>query len=1771
MPTVTITTNTPHGETHNSGTISYTVTFSEDVTGFDTSDIEITGTANGGSFDVLSLTPMSGPIYTFDVEIISDGTVSVFVDANTAADLGGNGNAASNTHTVTVVIPSVEILSAVWRDPDESDTDLSDGDELIITFNQDTDMAGSLMLSKFELDAVFVFERSLGANYTGAWSNARTLVITIVDSTDADAVIGDTISPFRGTAFIRSLDTAGGAAFSNPNSVGTNSTGHVFVGDTFIPLPTEDDDINSRVQIFHPDGSYAGVPDTTGGAAFSRPAGIATNSTGYTFIADHGSDLVQIFDPSGVYAGALVTATDGLTFREPAGVAIGKDDMIYVSDTNDSNTNERDRRIVQIFDQDGTYAGVLATTVNTEFDVPISVATNSSGHVFVADSGNDNIRIFNPTGEENTSNIDTTGPAGSALRAVATNSTDHLFVVYNNAGVDTVQVYTASGVYAGEQSFGDDVSLGTISGIAVGSDDKIIVSERSNNDMHSKDAVHIFGHQVLYSDTGLRQFESADAITEGNFGELRATVSISSDDVADGDTTGLGTIHFTAEFSEAVTGFVETSDITVDGTAAATVTTLTGISDTMYTFDVDVTAAGTLTVSILAGAALDFDTRDNAASDVYTVTVIDTMPVVTAVSAVNGGAYMAGETIDITVTFDDAVTVDGTPQLTLETGVDDDDDAVVDYSFGTGTTELVFPYTVGATHNSNDLNYVDTGSLKLNGGTIVARDYNNPASLALPAVDSDESLGGSSDVIVDTLAPTSPSAATTVDSNGIVDIVFNEAVKGTLHRDQFTVTGSSVFDSKIVDENIRLGLGNVLVTTSHMVSYDGKGSITDAAGNPVALFGPLLITNNQFETVRPVPVITSDTVSDGGTTISRIINYSVNFGEFVDDFTKSVIVLSGDASTDATVTAPTEAVVTTPAGITFTEYTFTVTATMGGTLTVFIPVNSVTDIFGNQNILSDTYTVIINPMLPRYDSSETTDASTITITADRPLMGIADADDFTVSVNAISDNPVSEVTVSGSTIILKVETPITSVDTLTVSYTDKIIDNNIITDVAGNALEMFSLEDVDNTPLSALPLAVTVTSSVPNGATIIGDTVSYTVTFNKVVADFDVNDITVSGTASGGMLAASDFNSESGVRYTFTVTAPTPNGTITVSVLAGVATDALDNTNTNTASNTYTVTVDINAPIATFVNSIGGPNAGGGNSQFQNPYGITVSSTQILVAEFANSRMQAFDLDGNFIRTFGGLGGDNGKFKQPHSTTTNSTHILVADTENNRIQVFDLDGNFVSKFGVAGDGDGYFNNPRGITTNSTHILVADTFNSRIQVFDLDGNFVSKFGRVGFIEGQLRYPTGITTNSTHILVVESLNHRVSVFDLDGNFVSTFGDFGAGDGLFYSPVGIATTPTHILVTEVVNNRVQVFDFDGNYVSKFGDSGSGNDQFNEPHEITTNSTHVLVTDALNHRIQIFDLAPTVAITADTPDGLIHNSNTVSYTAVFAGAVTGFDMTDINVSGTASVGSPAARNFAGSGDTYTFDVAATSDGTITVAIPKLAARDTSDNPNLPSAAYSVTVSDDAPVIDSVFATSRLYSEGDTVAITVRFNEAVDVTEPPQLLLETGTNNAVAGYSSGTGTTDIVFSYTVAATHDSADLNYVGTGSLSLNGGSIVAINGGASASLTLPATTSANSLGGSSDVMVNTSPTVIITSDIPDGSITTSTTISYIVTFREDVTGFDTSDIVITGTANDGSFDVLSLTPMSGSIYTFEVEITSDGTVSVFVDENHRSYPDK
>ena len=107
-------------------------------------------------------------------------------------------------------------------------------------------------------------------------------------------------------------------------------------------------------------------------------------------------------------------------------------------------------------------------------------------------------------------------------------------------------------------------------------------------------------------------------------------------------------------------------------------------------------------------------------------------------------------------------------------------------------------------------------------------------------------------------------------------------------------------------------------------------------------------------------------------------------------------------------------------------------------------------------------------------------------------------------------------------------------------------------------------------------------------------------------------------------------------------------------------------------------------------------------------------------------------------------------------------------------------------------------------------------------------------------------------------------------------------------------------------------------------------------------------------------------------------------------------------------------------------------------------------------------------------------YGIGDTIAVTVTFSQAVDVTNTPTLLLETGATDRTASYATGGGTATLTFNYTVQSGDSIGDLDYVATNSLSLSGGTIKD-TGGTDAILTLPSPGAAGSLGANKNIVID------------------------------------------------------------------------------------------
>ncbi|MCX5944140.1 MAG: FG-GAP-like repeat-containing protein [Cyanobacteria bacterium] len=125
----------------------------------------------------------------------------------------------------------------------------------------------------------------------------------------------------------------------------------------------------------------------------------------------------------------------------------------------------------------------------------------------------------------------------------------------------------------------------------------------------------------------------------------------------------------------------------------------------------------------------------------------------------------------------------------------------------------------------------------------------------------------------------------------------------------------------------------------------------------------------------------------------------------------------------------------------------------------------------------------------------------------------------------------------------------------------------------------------------------------------------------------------------------------------------------------------------------------------------------------------------------------------------------------------------------------------------------------------------------------------------------------------------------------------------------------------------------------------------------------------------------------------------------------------------------------------------------------------------------------------------SGTYGIGDTITIEVPFSEVVTVTGNPTLLLETGSSDQVATYSSGSGTNTLTFTYTVQAGDTSVDLDYNSGSALELNGGTIQDAAGN-NASLTLAAPGAAGSLGANAALVIDTAPAGDTTApDAPTG----------------------------------------------------------------------------
>jgi hypothetical protein len=275
-------------------------------------------------------------------------------------------------------------------------------------------------------------------------------------------------------------------------------------------------------------------------------------------------------------------------------------------------------------------------------------------------------------------------------------------------------------------------------------------------------------------------------------------------------------------------------------------------------------------------------------------------------SSVADGTYTAGNAIDVTITFNNVVNVTGTPTLLLETG---STDRTATYTSGSGSSTLTFRYTVMAGDSSNDLDYVSTNSLALNGGTIT--DAIGAVVLTLPSPGSSGSLGANKNIVISGLPPTDSATSVVISefrtagndefveiynpTNNWVDISgwkFNSSnssgsivTRATIPaatilrsgqyyllatKNSFTITGTSTITANLTYSPEIADNGGIALLTSTDQIVDEVGMDPGSAYQEGATLSPLTDATRSYERLDGGPLGSCTDTNNNADDFSRI-------------------------------------------------------------------------------------------------------------------------------------------------------------------------------------------------------------------------------------------------------------------------------------------------------------------------------------------------------------------------------------------------------------------------------------------------------------------------------------------------------------------------------------------------------------------------------------------------------------------------------------------------------------------------------------------------------------------------------------------------------------------------------------------------------------------------------------------------------------------------------------------------------------------------------------
>ena len=427
-----------------------------------------------------------------------------------------------------------------------------------------------------------------------------------------------------------------------------DSAGNVYVSD----------DWNYEIRKITPSGvvttlaGSAGQSGSSNGTAsaarFGDPWGLAMDSAGNVYVADSGNDEIREISPSGVVTtlagsagqtGSSNGADSAARFDDPTGVAVDSEGNVYVADSGNDEIREITTSGVVV-----TLAGSAGQTGSSNgagsaarFDDPTGVAVDSAGNVYVADEGNSEIREIFPSGEVAT-------PAGSAGQTGSSDGTG------SAARFDAPQ------------------------GVAVDSAGNVYVADTGNNEIRQASGGNL---GIVGGDTAAFT-ESFDTRNAGTGKTLTAAGSVND---------GNGGNNYAVTFVTNTTGQITAEAITVTAATA--------------TKGYDGTTSSTATPTITAGSLVSGDTA--AFTESFTTKNAGSGQTLAAAGSVNDGN--SGN--NYTVTF----VTNTTGQITAEAITVTAATATKGYD-GTTSSPAVPTFTSGSLASGDTAAFSDTFDTK---------------------------------------------------------------------------------------------------------------------------------------------------------------------------------------------------------------------------------------------------------------------------------------------------------------------------------------------------------------------------------------------------------------------------------------------------------------------------------------------------------------------------------------------------------------------------------------------------------------------------------------------------------------------------------------------------------------------------------------------------------------------------------------------------------------------------------------------------------------------------------------------------------------------------------------------------------------------------------------------------------------------------------------------------------------------------------------------------